>query len=537
MQNVFLSVKNLEARAKNLFALSESVMIENAASALECEIRKIFSNKKNLFEKFILENRATKNDCEFSFQEKCAIFILCGSGNNGADGYALARKCANEFLTFVLQVEKPKSSDCKLQEKSARNAGAIFVSEKKFFEKLKTYENFSVIVDCIFGTGFHGFLPKNVLRIIQKINEMSETKIACDVASGIDANGNVATKIDGKAIAFFANQTIAMGALKLAYFGDDAKNFSGTLQVANIGITRKNFENCGDENFTNKWRVLKKEKRENVNVNLKIFLLEKKDVHLPFRKNLSSNKGDFGHLAVFAGDKVGAAMIAGSAAFSFGCARVTLVASEKNCAHFKLPIHLMLSEKIPKTSNTFLLGSGFGLANENAKNLFSFLLREKKSCVLDADIFYYDELFNFLKTANAKKMNVVLTPHPKELSELFRVCKIANASVDEILQNRILFLEKFITAFPNVTLVSKSAVTMIASEKNIFISNEGTPALSKGGTGDVLAGMIASLLSQKYSAKDASITAVFFHSEISKTFGKNFSLRPEKLISEIEKLK
>lgn len=536
MQNVFLSVKKLEARAKKIFSLSESLMIENTASALEAEIKRIISESQ------------TPGNAADRFQKKIAVFILCGSGNNGADGYALARKCARDVNVFVLQTEAPKTAECKMQEKSARNAGAFFVGEKFFFAKLAEYENFSVIVDCIFGTGFHGSLPKNIVRVIEKANTYPCEKIACDVPSGIDMNGNAGTNRKGKACAFFANKTIAAGALKLAYFGDQAKNFCGILQCANIGVSRNNFESAEKKSMVESGNVLPQKKKrcetanESINGKRKksetqFFLIEKSDVRLPVRKNNASHKGDFGHVAVFAGDKVGAAIIAASAAFSFGAGRVTIVTNKKSVSHFKLPMHLMLSSELPKTANTVSMGSGFGRANENAKKLFSFLLsRQKIACVLDADIFYADELFDFLKAANEKKMRLVLTPHPKELAELFFRCQLANANVDEILQNRISFLKKFIARFPNITLVSKSAVTMIASEKNIYIANEGTSALSKGGTGDVLAGMIASLLAQNYTARDAGITAVFLHALSSKKFGKSFSLTPEKLIGEIEKL-
>jgi hydroxyethylthiazole kinase-like uncharacterized protein yjeF len=149
--------------------------------------------------------------------------------------------------------------------------------------------------------------------------------------------------------------------------------------------------------------------------------------------------------------------------------------------------------------------------------------------VIDADMFYKKEIVKFLD----KK--VVLTPHPKEFSSLLKFTGIGEYSSEEIQKNRFALVEEFSKKYPNVVLLLKGANKIIAYNKKLFIDPNGSVALAKGGSGDVLAGIIASLLSQEWHPLKAAIHGSLAHS-IAGNYEPNFALTPLKLIKRLENL-
>jgi len=149
--------------------------------------------------------------------------------------------------------------------------------------------------------------------------------------------------------------------------------------------------------------------------------------------------------------------------------------------------------------------------------------------VIDADMFYKKEIINFLSK------NVVLTPHPKEFASLLKLCELGEYSVSEIQNNRFELALKFSNKYPNVVLLLKGSNVIIAYKNQLYINPYGTQALAKGGSGDVLAGMIGSLLAQKYHPLKATITASLAHS-FAGDIKPNYNLTPLKLINNLSTL-
>ena len=438
-----------------------------------------------------------------------------------------------------------------------------------------------VIVDCIFGTGFHGELPANIKSLLEKINESpdykSAYKIACDIPS---------------ALYFKADVTVTMGALKSILFSDKAKDVTGKIKVADLGINSSIFEKCDSPDA---------------------FLIEEIDAKFPLRTKKSAHKGTYGHTTVFAGEKSGAAIIAAESALAFGSGLTTLVKSERsNLEQFKITPELMISDSIPKTTTAILLGPGLGTpdkktldaikewfkagtdkaktqthahtATDNSDSNTS-ANQTSRALVLDADMLSYPKIVDFLKElcepcstqtpsetlfsapeqtpcSTSTSTRIILTPHPKELATLYSALGLGNYTAVQAAQNRFEIAEKIIQKFPQLTLIMKSANTIIAQKSpetnaadfstttkksrkptktsgvDFYIVAEGTPALAKGGSGDGLAGMTASLLAQGYSAKDAAITAVYAHAIASTNFsrGMGWNLSPQALIGQISAL-
>ena len=504
MEKIYASVKNLEKYLQNEIKISEELMIENAASALE----NIILSK--------LENYA--NDLSTNNSNKGAsVLILCGSGNNGADGYALSRHLAD--ICEVCVVEDAKSAHCKYEQKTAKACGIIFLSKQMAAKKISS---FKIVVDCIYGTGFHGNLESSLAQFIFKINSAPCLRIACDIPSGIDSNGNILSIYKKNLLAFNADTTVAMGALKLAYYSDVAKDFCGKIIRKNIGVSQNILE-CKKESA---------------------LLLSPCDMILPIRTKQAVNKGNFGHAAIILGEKPGAAILAGTAAFNFGVGFVTLI--EKNHLEeksqnvqagknhsFKIPPELMIGETFRKNTRALVVGPGLGQDNYDFISHIQNWIIKQKTCglVLDADMFYYDKIALLLKEFSTKCPNarIVLTPHPKEFASLLTLCSLGSYSIQEITSNRFELVKKFNATFPNVVLILKGANSLIAG-KNIYVCTEGHPCLAKAGSGDVLAGLVCALLAQEYSAENAAITATLAHGIASQKFSNGFGMTPLKLI-------
>lgn len=461
MKKIFDEVRSLDKRAITNFLLSEDILMEHAANSISEYIRKKFKRNKT-------------------------VLIVIGSGNNGADGLALARLLYKRFEVKVYLAKEPKSEIAKIQEQRIKALGLDFVNE--IFQA-------DIIVDCLFGTGLNKPLDEDSLALIRKLNSFNSFKIACDIPSGIDNFGRVENE------AFKANITITMGALKTALFSDIAKDFVGKIKLASLGLDNEVFQTN-----TNK------------------FLLEKKDLKLPKRKIKNTNKGDFGHLNLFAGNKLGACIIASKSAFIFGAGLVSIISKEEKL----LPSFIMQDRNITKNCTAIAIGMGFGeIKDEDLRNI----LEIKVPKLLDADIFYKEQIIDYIDE------NVVLSPHPKEFVSLLKLTKIADISVNELQKDRFSYVDAFCLKYPKTTLLLKGANVIVAQGEKRFINTFGSSKLSKGGSGDVLSGLIASLLAQAYSPLDSAINASLAHSLAAKKYKKNnYSLSPDDLIEEIKTL-
>lgn len=478
MKAVYVDSGIVEKEAKKRFCFPENIMMENAAAALETQV--------------LLK----KTD---------SVLILCGTGNNGGDGYALARRIFGKVNSVeVLSFGEPKTEEAKVQEKMCRLAG-LKIWQFDDFEKIRG-KGFSVIVDCIFGTGFHGEMPENVWSVVEWANGRECYRLACDIPSGLK---------------FLASKTVTMGALKSILFKDKAKDYCGEIVTADLGISQQVFESCGTPDA---------------------FLVEESDIKLPKREKKSSHKGDFGHVAVILGEKPGAGIIAGTAALKFGAGLVTVVVSSDFNGNYLMNPELMTDAKMPGKTSSVLLGSGLGRdkeSQEKSEKVIEYICKmEKPSAVLDADFFYSEKLCDFLTRLNdIPGGRFILTPHPKELYEIlvrtgfFSSPEGSEISFSDFCEKRLEYGKKFAEKYPNLVLVSKGANTYIYSGGNIFICSNGTNVLSKAGSGDVLAGMCAALLAQGYEALEAAKTSVFWHGKAGSKFENNWECSPLALIN------
>ena len=552
MKKIFFSTEELDARASTKFGLGEQILMENAAGRIEREIRK-------------------------RLKKGSRVLALCGGGNNGADAMVALRRLSGDFSCTALCVLENRSAAGKFQADAARaagvklidiasakddcghvesasskdacahesvggsylkdasaseprreleslsNAGIMgggdklstkFKGSKFTSAKFETAEhggdlgkpdsecdnpsgvlrdeiiNADCIIDGIFGSGLNKPVSAEICEILSLANSAKSLKIAVDIPSGIDKSGRI---LGG---AFCADLTIAMGALKLALFSDGAKDQVGRIKVANLGISRRNFEERSE-----------------------YFLLQKSDLKLPLRRKQNTNKGDFGHTYVVSGQMSGAAQMAALAAHAIGSGLVSVVSDE--------PLNLspiLMQKSSFDAARVVVCGCGLG---ERKIDLAA--LRDK-SCVIDADLCYKREILSLLNA----NLNLILTPHPKEFCSLLKIAGIADLSVSELQERRFELARAWSEKFSGV-LVLKGANTLIAQAGIIYVCDKGSAALAKGGSGDVLAGLIGGLLAQSYSPLQASICGVLAHALAARAFAKNsYALNPLDLIEEVK---
>jgi hydroxyethylthiazole kinase-like uncharacterized protein yjeF len=491
MQNIYEEVSSLDIRCYEQFALSEDVLMENASLSISNYIID-YSQKQPINQK---------------------ILIVCGSGNNGADGIAVARELHNNpnIEVSIFMVLSPKSDMAILQTKRAKLLGVEFIDSLEDLE----YEP-TIVVDAIFGSGLKRALSSSIIEIVDKLNSYSSLKIACDMPTGILSSykdDNYENSIDGIILdsCFKADITITMGALKSQLYSDNVKKYIGKIIVANLGISRINYE---------------------TNSNIK--LLDESDMKLPFRDSPNTHKGSFGHLLCISGDKDGASRLASLSSLNFGVGLCTIYSADE----IRIEPSIMQCNDIknlPSNINSIIIGMGLG--NSIKKDSIKYILDINIPKVIDADMFYDDILLSYLED------DLILTPHPKEFVSLLKMTQIADISIEQLQNNRIKYAQIFSQKYPKVVLLLKGANVIISQDNKLYINPLGNQALSKGGSGDVLSGMIGALLAQRkyhnFELIDCAINASLAHSVASNRYVQeynNYSLIPDDLIDSLKKL-
>lgn len=434
MQKLFQSCYAMDQKCYTAYGLNEDILMEHAAQGMATYIQQHVSKGSR-------------------------ILIVAGVGNNGADGMVLARQLAGIYDVKLYVPFGVKSLMAQQQFERTQKVGVCMVD---------TLEEADVIVDALFGAGLNRELDTSTQKLVEQMNLMEGLKIACDVPTGVGVDGRLMP------LAFRADVTITMGALKEGLYLDEAKEVIGEVVCVDLGVSRSNYE---DESNT--------------------FVLEASDLQLPSRKSKVTHKGTFGHAAVFCGEKEGAGIIAATAASRFGAGLTTLIVHER----VSPPPFLMHSTVVPKGVSALAIGMGLG-GHFDTPFLQTNVVDSPLPIVLDADAFYNRLL---LEVLHQKERQVVLTPHPKEFVALWREVSGEVVRVDEVQQYRFEMVRRFNEQFAHVTLLLKGANMLMAHQNRLYVNPLGGSNLSKGGSGDVLSGLIVALLAQGYSGIDAAI--------------------------------
>lgn len=413
------------------------------------------------------------------------VLVICGSGNNGGDGYAIARllHLKGHDVTIFFAGNSQKRS-----EENAQQAKIAAHYEIPVITNLDT-EEYSVIIDALFGTGLKREVTGHYREILCSVNQMTGKKVAVDLPSGIhDTTGA------RMGIAFCADLTVAIAFPKRGLFLQEGNVCAGKILTGDIGISSETFSE-GTVTFG----------------------YEKQDLFLGFpKRKKNSHKGSYGKVLMIAGSKgmSGAAYLSAKAAYAVGAGLVQIYTHEEN----RVILQQLLPEAIITTYDTFdseqlekliqwadLIGIGCGLGkSDTAERVMQYTLkRALVPCVVDADgINILSKHMEWIEETNAL---IVLTPHMKEMSRMLQ------CSVRELIEQRMEKLHAFVERY-KVVCVLKDARTLVAKEhQNTYLNLSGNAAMAKAGSGDVLAGVIVGILAQQCEPYTSACLGVFLH--------------------------
>lgn len=489
------------------YSISSAVLMERAGLSVALKVKELYPNKK--------------------------ILILCGSGNNGGDGLVAARNLHNwgfKVNAFLTADPKKLSSDALVQYKIARKFGLnIMPLNELLAHHSSLITHHCLIVDAIFGTGLSRPVAGGLAEIFAFINNSEVPVMSVDMPSGISSDTG---SILGEAIR--ADYTVTFGLPKRGHFLYPGAEYTGRLFVEDIGFSA---------------RLLLSDK-------LNVELINKEHVsQLIPQRSACSHKGDYGHVLLVAGSKgkTGAALMAAKACLRSGAGLLTLAAPESLMDVFQGRVTEEMTLPLPDNGNGMLsskaadeilnyafqkvdviaIGPGIGVSKETEKIITELIRKSTVPMVIDADAI--NSLAGAMVNGQGAKdifqkakSPIILTPHTGEMARLLKQRldlsvplkpqtgvrgqkseeKELRVKIEQDRINAAMAFSKEIGAY----LVLKGTPTIVAEpDGNAFINTTGNPGMATAGSGDVLTGIIASMLGQKLSAVDASLLGVYIH--------------------------
>ena len=428
--------------------------------------------------------------CTFSalmstWPETKRILVLCGTGNNGGDGYVIARLAKMRHLEVTLV----QVGDSTNQSEASRAAREEMEQEGVVIEPFtnQSFEEYDVIVDALLGIGLKREVKAEWKDVILKINDSPANVVAVDIPSGLSANTG---QILGAAV--FADLTVTFMGRKQGMYTAEGKTCCGnTLRFDALDMPPKIYESQQSDVLL-------------VNKLPKLAIFEPR---LP-----NTHKGSFGHVLVIGGapGMSGAVTMAATAALRSGAGLVSVAthpdhASTINSQQPEIMSHGILTneelDNLIEKADIILIGPGLGLSDWG-EQLFLHCIKVNKPIIVDADA------LRLLANNKIKADNLILTPHPGEAAMLL------GKTTSEVQANRFKSCLEISTCYSGVAVL-KGAGTLTSFGDKIYVNASGNPGMATAGMGDILCGIIAGLLAQgHYSSKDCHeicAAAVYVH--------------------------
>jgi len=430
------------------------------------------------------------------------FLIICGKGNNGGDGYAIARQLFSKgknVKIFCISNEN-MSNDCMVNYKICKNMGIKIFYEIEELDKLLLDCN--VVIEGIFGTGLNSEIKGIYREIIEKINTASNNKAiySIDIPSGINGDTGEIMGISVK-----ADITISFVTYKKGFLNSKIKDYLGKVIIENIGLNETNINHLVKEYYLTPDMV--------------------KSFHI--KRNEDSHKGDFGKVLIFAGSSgfYGAGNIVAKSCVRTGAGLTTVITDKNNFSlnvfvpeAMSFPINFdNINENLEKLENEIsncdiiAIGPGIG-KSQQAFSIFEKLISIDKNnkgntikLILDADALNLlaenRELFEKIRNRS------VLTPHLVEFSRL------TGFSSEVINKNKFEIAKEFSKKY-GIILLLKGKNTIITNGEELFANSTGNSHMANGGMGDCLTGIICSLAGQKYDLMQSAGIGAYLHGKI-----------------------
>ena len=465
-------------------------------------MKEIFNSKEmKRFEKghFIKENsyffmqKAGKIVFEFikkNFRNKKKVIVLCGPGNNGGDGFVIAR----HLVSYGYQVKVYTYLKKNLYAGDTYKALKEYKGTLQKINSLKVQKN-ALIVDALFGIGLKRNIKGALDKILKKINKSKNIVISVDIPSGVCSNSG---KILGNSIK--ADFTIALHRKKVGHVLGPGKYYSGKIKVVDIGFTQKIMKTQCLENSPDLW--------------IKYFSWKKSSDH----------KYSRGRSVIYGGQKefTGASILSSQAALRTGTGSVKIICTQDTLQIYSIKFPSVLKVEINNINQlkkflkkekitSMLIGPGSG-STKKIREITKLILKKVKYVVLDADALtcFKDDLKSLYQLLDKDK---IITPHFGEFHKIFPNIKKNLNNLDKALK-----AVKIIKS--NIVLKGPSTI-IISHNKKIVINNHASSELAVIGSGDVLSGLILSLIGEKkMNPFLAGCAATWLHGDIAKNFGK-----------------
>lgn len=422
--------------------------------------------------------------------ENKKIAVVCGNGKNAGDGFVIANLFVKMGVNadIVLADKAPELPEPKMyfDEATANGVKDYYFTEYDF--------DCDIIVDCIFGIGFHGEPKAPFNEVFDAVNNSGAVVISIDTPSGTDATTGEVT------YAVKADMTIAISTLKYAHVLPPANAYCGKVVTVSIGIP----EDCYDGGYAQ--TITKADIKKNF-----------------YKRDKNSHKGSFGHQLNICGSYLmpGASVICAKSALKTGVGLLKCAFPKSlypvMTAHLTQPIFKPLCENEEKTismgaindvfeelkwADSVAVGCGLG-NNDDIQVIVGQIIKTSEApVVLDAD--GINAVSPFIDILKDKKAPLVVTPHPAEMARL------VDESVQYVQSHRIETAKAFAKE-NDVIVVLKGANTVVTDGTDVYVNTNGNSGMAMGGTGDMLTGMIASFIAQGISPIEAAKSAVFIH--------------------------
>jgi len=427
------------------------------------------------------------------FERSHRIYIFIGPGNNGGDGLALARMLsANRYDVEVhfVQFTEITSPDWEINRLRLLAETDVRLNNLERPDQLPVISSGDVIIDAIFGSGLTRPVDALAAEVIRQINRLENMKISIDIPSGLFGEDNSTNDYDN---IIKADYTLSFQFPKLAFMFPENSPHVGEWFVLPIGL-----DNNAIRNTVSPYSIL-----------------EKKDVVTLLKKRgRFDHKGNFGHGLLVSGSsgKMGACVLGAGGALRTGIGLIT--------CHVPSCGSLVLNASVPEAMvrhdnsdeiisdigntdnfNAVGVGPGLGTDKKTQKALYNLLTECKKPMVIDADalnILSINKEWLSLLPAGA-----ILTPHPKEFERL--------AGRSENSFDRLKRQVEFSVEHKCIVILKGAHTSITTGEGKVFFNSTGNPGMATAGSGDVLTGILLSLLAQGLSPENASVLGVFLH--------------------------
>ena len=453
---------------------------------------------------------------QFGDHVKAGVGIICGKGNNGGDGFVIARCLAEKGIgvrVYLLAKTTALKGDAATNRERLvpLDIEIIEIPDEDTFSKFKpSLPEHGLLVDAILGTGLTSDVSglfKTVINFINALNRTGIAVFAVDIPSGLNADTGQPC---GTCIR--AQSTATFGLAKIGHFTYPGAEYTGSLEIIDIGIPGAVVQAVGPKQY----------------------LLTSAQIRNYFQpRSADTHKGRTGHLLVIAGSpgKTGAAAMTAMAAMRAGAGLVTLGIAESLNPILETQLLEVMTAPLPESQNGALgtsafekikkmeagkkclaIGPGIGQAGETQRLAKKIISQSQIPVVIDADgpnnIAGQTQLLKSLTTS------MVLTPHPGEMARLMDVTPA------EIQQNRLQCARDFASNF-KVHIVLKGAATVIAHpDGSAYINPTGNPGMASGGMGDVLTGVLAGFITQGFTPEAAAHASVYLHGAAADTLSK-----------------